>query len=289
MTKFQIKGIDSFNSASANLSVRKVSMKAYRQYETDYFFSCLLEYASSTDTTSITAYVKSKKGISKSSFLCYYHKSGLSDYKKHGAFDPEVAKLILAKYFETTNANTKTRILSAQDSCCYLTANEEKSLVQTCTVLGAMGYGLTKDDLYGFADALVNKDVDKRECIWISKHVTDGMLLRHKDLVKVVAAASLDPKRAQQATGETRDTMFSKLNSYIQILNAMGELPWKKYNDIPSNAIYNMDELGNDTMKHQNKILTKKQKLALRKQTQHVPSCAHPKVMDGCLGISPCV
>ena len=71
-------------------------------------------------------------------------------------------------------------------------------------------------------------------------------------------AASLDPKRARQATGETRDAMFSKLNSYIQILNAMGELPWKNYNDIPSNAIYNMDELGNNTTKHRNKILSKK-------------------------------
>jgi len=118
-----------------------------------------------------------------------------------------------------------------------------------------MGYGLTKDDLHGFADALVNKDVDKRERVSISKHVTDGLLLRHKDLVKVVAAASLDPKWARQATGEMRDAMFSKLNSYIQILNGMGELPWEKYNDIPSNAIYNMDELGNDMTKHCNKIL----------------------------------
>jgi len=157
MTKFQIKGLNSFNAAAANLTVTKLPTKAICQYESDYFFNCLLEYASSTDTTSITAYVKSKKGISKSSFLRYYNKSGLSDYKKHGAFNPEVAKLILTKYFETTNANAKTRILSAQDSCRYLTANEEQSLVQTCTVLGAMGYGLTKDDLHGFADALVNK------------------------------------------------------------------------------------------------------------------------------------
>jgi len=61
MTKFQIKGLNSFNAAAANLTVTKVPTKAFRQYESDYFFNCLLEYASSTDTTSITAYVKSKK------------------------------------------------------------------------------------------------------------------------------------------------------------------------------------------------------------------------------------
>ena len=30
----------------------------------------------------------------------------------------------------------------------------------------------------------------------------------------------------------------------------MGEIPWKKYEDMPSNVIYNMDIVGNDTTKH---------------------------------------
>jgi len=92
MTKFQIKGIDSFNPVAANLTVRKVAKNTYRQYDSDYFFNCLLEYVASTDTPSINAYVKSKKGISKTSFIRYYHKSGLSEYKKHGAFDPEIGQ-----------------------------------------------------------------------------------------------------------------------------------------------------------------------------------------------------
>jgi len=117
MTKIQIKSINSFTPASAAMTVRKVHQKAYRQYSSDYFFNCLLEYASFSGTTSVNAYVKSKKGISKSSFLHYYHKSGLSDYKKHGAFDVEIAKLILMKYFEKTNENTRTQILPAQDTC----------------------------------------------------------------------------------------------------------------------------------------------------------------------------
>jgi len=58
-----------------------------------------------------------------------------------------------------------------------------------------MGYGVTQDDLHEFADDLVNQDVDERQRVPISKHVTEGLLLRHKELVKVVLAASLDPKR----------------------------------------------------------------------------------------------
>jgi len=77
--KFQIKGIDSFKSGSGKSDCEK---SAYHQYDSGYFFNCLLEYASFTDTTSVNAYAKSKEGIFKSSFLHYYHKSGLSDYKK---------------------------------------------------------------------------------------------------------------------------------------------------------------------------------------------------------------
>jgi len=129
-----------------------------------------------------------------------------------------------------------------------------------------MGYGLMCNNLHGIADVLVNIDVDEHQHIPISKHVAEGLLLCHKDLVKVVAAASLDPKRACQATVGTRDVMFSKHNSYIQLLFSMGQLPWKSYNDIPANSIYNMDELGNDTTKHQNKVLQKTGTSSMRKR-----------------------
>jgi len=90
------------------------------------------------------------------------------------------------------------------------------------------------------------------------KHVTDGVLSHHSSLIKIVAAASLDPKRAWQATEDTRDAVFCKLTSYVAMLHAMGYIPWKNYSDIPASSIYNMDELGNDTTKHRNKVLYKK-------------------------------
>ena len=249
MTKFAIKGWNPSKPQTV-ITIKKVSQKSGQKYETGYFFNCLLEFASMTNGMSINAFIKTKENISKSSFLRYYNKSGLANYKKQGTFDAEIAKVILTKYFEKTIQNTKDRVKTAQSNTRYLTDNEERSLVQLCTVLGSMGYGLTRDDLHGFADALVNKDVDERQRIPISKHVTEGLLHRYKDLVKVVAAASLDPKRARQAMVDTRDAMFLKLHSYIQILFSMGLLPWKSFNDIPANSIYNMDELGNYTTKH---------------------------------------
>ena len=69
------------------------------------------------------------------------------------------------------------RTAKAHSSNRYLTENEEHSLVRMCTVLGAMGYGLTRDDVHRLADQVVNKNVDPREHVPISKHVTEGLLM----------------------------------------------------------------------------------------------------------------
>jgi len=44
--------------------------------------------------------------------------------------------------------------------------------------------------------------------------------------------------------------VFLKLNSYIEMFLAMGKVLWSTYSDIPTDLVFNMDELGNDTIKH---------------------------------------
>ena len=167
-----------------------------------------MEFALLNDGTSINSFVRAREKISKTSFLRYFLKSGLADLKQNGTFDAGIAKVLLTKYFEDTKHNSSKRTVSAHASCNYLTENQEHSLVQLCTVLGCMGYGLTCNDIHNYADQIINKNVDQRVRVPISKHVTEGLLARHSNLVKIVAASSLDPKRAQQATEETRDAMF---------------------------------------------------------------------------------
>ena len=256
MTKISIKETKpSSMLTKVNMTATK---KSYRLYDSQYLFDCLMEFACLSDGTSINSFIRSKEKIAKSSFLRYFHKSGLADLKEKGPVDVGIAKILLSNFFERTNKNRGERTANAHARCRYLTDNEEHSLVRFCTVLGAMGYGVTRDDLHSFAESLVNEGVDPRKHVPISKHVTEGLLSRHKDLVKIVAAASLDPKRARQATVETRDAMFSKLCSYIEMLFATGDIPWRTYQEIPASAIYNMDELGNDTTKHRNKVICQK-------------------------------
>jgi len=76
--------------------------------------------------------------------------------------------------------------------------------------------------------------------------------------------------------------MFSKLNSYIQLLFAMGEVPWRTYNDILPDSIYNMDETGNDTTKHRNKIISKK-KDSWTKEAKTTRTFMRTSEGDGCM------
>jgi len=235
--------------------VKRVQLKSSRQYNITHLFDSLMEFACKTDGTSMNSFLKTREKIPKTSFLHYYKKSGLADLKEKGHNNEAIAKVLLTKYFEKINITLRERTTAAHALCRYLTENEEHSLIRLCTVLGSMGYGLTRDDLHNFADSLINKNLDEHERVPISKHVTEGLLMWHKELVKIVSAASLDPKRARQATADTRDAMFCKLNSYIALLHSMGDIPWKNYSDIPASSIYNMDELGNDTTKHRNKVI----------------------------------
>jgi len=95
---------------------------------------------------------------------------------------------------------------------------------------------------------------------WIKLFVA-GLFSHHGELLKIVQALLLDPKCANQASKENRDGMFTKLDSYICLLHAMGLVPWKTYQEIPPDCLYNMDELGNDMTKHRKKLWLQKQQI----------------------------
>jgi len=135
MTKFEIKEKKPFTPAATRITVKKVHQKSYCQYETGYFFSCLLDFACMRNDMSIIAYLKTKEKISKSSFLCYYNNSRLANYKKQGMFDSGVAKVMLTSYFEKNNQEHSNK------DC---TSHRQLSLsyIQWRALLGTLVYSL---------------------------------------------------------------------------------------------------------------------------------------------------
>jgi hypothetical protein len=181
------------------------------------------------------------------------------------------------------NNNKKARVPETGEAKRYLTDNEELAIVQMCRVLSMCGRGVIKDELLNITNAYIHHHQDARLIQDATRKITRGLMGRHKELIKIVQASSMDPKRAEQATEDTRDAMFFKLDAYIKSLHEMGHVSWKSYKEIPKDNLFNMDEVGNDTTKHRSKIVADKVATMARmfqmtpegdgKTSMHVTSC----------------
>jgi hypothetical protein len=145
------------------------------------------------------------------------------------------------------------------------------------------GRGVLADELLNITNEYIHHHLDARLVQAATPKITRGMMRRHKELVKIVQASSMDPKRAEQATEDTRDAMFFKLDAYIKSLYEMGHVGWKSYQEIPKDNIFNIDEVGNDTTKHRSKIVADKMNIMAQmfqrtpegdgKMSMHVTAC----------------
>ena len=144
-----------------------------------------------------------KEGMNQSTFRRFFVESGLQNLKENGVQDEEQAKKLLHAYFESKTKNRSSHPKNASKATRYLSENEELSIVQLCHLLGSMGYGITRDELQSFISTITNWQIDECESVEVSEKIVRGLFRRHGDLLKLVQAASLDPKQAKQASKET--------------------------------------------------------------------------------------
>ena len=136
--------------------------------------------------------------------------------------------------------------------------DEELYVVELLTLLAATGYGITISDFRIIVDEIVHFNEPTISRVAVTEKVVRGIMERY-DHLHTIYSDSVDKQRAEKATIDTRDAVFTKLEAQVQNLNKCGKIPWKNYNSIPSGNIYNMDEVGVDTTKHRNKIVSSKQ------------------------------
>jgi hypothetical protein len=202
--------------------------------------------------------------IPEKTFGTYWKKIGLKDMYQDKDVSYEVAKVAVEHYVARTKKNACTRITAAIESRRYLTEQEEKGLVRLALILGKSGHGIDRDELLGIVNEMINLDLDEREKEVASEKTIRGILERHPDLMKLVNSGGIDPARARKATKKTRDVVFAKLQAQTRGLYAQGKIPWMDYRDIPSESIYNMDEVGTDTTKHRRKVIADKRNIFQR-------------------------
>eukprot|EP00978_Attheya_sp_CCMP212_P005283 scaffold11755_cov27-Attheya_sp.AAC.1 len=160
------------------------------------------------------------RGVPRTTFQRHWRDCGLASLKKRGGCEGQ-ANHILAVYFAE-----KTAVL----------------LLQMCGLVVCIGTGgVTDDDQLAITNEIVSEssfDVEEDARIHLCKEVLKNMQEKFKEFVKLKTPASFDPKRAEKATKETWDSMFSRLEYYVELLNKLDLVPWKSFSDVPASCKY---------------------------------------------------
>ena len=166
------------------------------------------------------------------------------------------AEKIYDEYIQKKQATEQVRLDSLHAGNRYLTYINEKLVVNSAKILAASGQGLTPEELIDLINVIINENVDSclKEPVLIK--VVHNLLARNKELHQTVkSASSLDPKRANQTKEDTQDSMFTKLQNCIVLLNQCNIFEEENFADISSKQLYNMDEVAVDTTKRRGKII----------------------------------
>ncbi len=165
-------------------------------------FKSLLTFFLQDEHETLHAFCQ-KENMNRSTFCHFFVESRLQKLKEDGVKDEEQARLCLNLYFETKLKNRSNCTVNASASTRYLSDNEELAIIQLCHLLGSMGYGIMHDKLQDIVSGITNWQNDEREFVDVSDKIVRGLFSCHGELLKIVQASSLDPKRAKQASKET--------------------------------------------------------------------------------------
>jgi hypothetical protein len=243
---------------TGNKTGKRSKKKQYKKYNNNDFIIEALGFYVRPLGASMNAYCKEDgKKVPYCTMVRLYKECNVFQLQAQKTCVEAVEK-VLKSQLAKTRQNERKRTGAASKASRYLTNNEELAIVQIARLMGSCGAGIGRDELLDIINTYIHHHADSRMIEPASMGLVDQILKRHSDLTKLVSASSMDPQRAKQATKETRDAVFFKLDGYIKTLNAMGHCEWESFKDVPDGDKLNMDEVGADTTKHRKKVIADK-------------------------------
>jgi hypothetical protein len=210
---------------------------------------------------SVRAYHKLHTTVNRTTCERHFEKSGLKALHEKGGLLEE-AKDVLETWMKVGKGSVKKDTLDAlHQSNMFFRESEQKMLVELCKMMHFCGQALSQDELLDIMNEMLlekhsNVGADD-EFVPATLKVVRCFLQRQEGLEdKVHAAASIDPLRAAQANSKTRESMFVKLNNFIELLHEMGLISETCYADFEDSQKFNMDEVALNTTKARKKVIS---------------------------------
>lgn len=253
------------NEASPPVSTATTGHRgSYHEYTDDALLHDVLFFYQDKTGLSLNQFLKKENGYTKiprSTFQRCYKECQLHQMKCDNK-PIELSRVKVKEWISNKKKNTSERTKKASKSNQFLTGHEKDSLSQICQILCAMGSGVSPSELLKMINEYVHLDNDSRLCVDATPKLIRDFVKEYKEDLKLRKGDSLDPKRAFQASEDTRNKVFKKFDAYVRLLCSMGEVPWEKACDVPASVLFNMDEMGTDTTKHRDSVIGSRKLLA---------------------------
>ena len=222
--------------------------KGYKKYSEQQLKDFVVGWVMQENKTDMIKYCKNGL-VPRTTLLTYLkHIPQLIELRKKHDKTLEEVENIFDKYVKEKAIEREKQLEIAQQANHYLSPDEEGTLANLAILLGHCGRGICREELLDLINILLIERKDKRTFIPATMKTVEGLIKRNTKLKnRVRNAASIDPARAAQASVNTRDAMFTKLNNFIILLHELGLCKEKSYCKIKSSQIYNMDECALDT------------------------------------------
>ena len=193
-----------------NLNITKID--GYKKYSTKQLRDCVIGWVMQERKTDMIKYCKNGL-VPRTTLLTYLkHIPQLVELRDKTEKTLEEVAKIFDQYVKDKAIEREKQLENAQLSNHLLSPNEEGTLANLAILLGHCGRGICRDELLDLINIVLIEKKDKRTFVPATMKTVDGLIRRNKKLKnKVRNAASLDPARAAQASVNTRDAMFTKI------------------------------------------------------------------------------
>ena len=237
-------------------TISKVKNRIYKKYSHEELRDSVVGWVMQKEKTNLSSYAK-ETNVPRSTIAKYMDLiPELAALRESSNADLSQIEVVFDDYIKQKNINIRKQLKELHDGNFNLTDDEEGVLVNMAMLMATSGRGMTREELLELMNIIMQERIDKRIYVPATMKSVRSLIKRNKQLrERLRSAGSIDPARAAQATEETRDSMFTKLNNYIILMHELGICKEKNYCDIDSKQIYNMDECSVDTTRQKKKVL----------------------------------
>ena len=183
-----------------------------------------------------------------------YKKANLVELKLVG-IAVEVEMVAVGELLDTRKIKHSTNIATNSFENCYLTEDKETMVVHVANLIVGMGMGINKDICLEIIFTVMSCRISSNDIDKPMIRVLNCILNMNKSLLKLINGNAIDPARVRKANKNIRNSVFIKKDNYIKLLHSMEKVPWRSFDEVPQQNIYNMDEIAIDSSGHPQQIV----------------------------------